>query len=79
MSAASGRPASPAASPAGSGRSPARTPSAGPTRRGLPGEEPEERERILSDVWDNLARMTMEYPFIQELVEAFDPDRPTGG
>ncbi|HMN86643.1 MAG TPA: lipid A biosynthesis lauroyl acyltransferase [Bauldia sp.] len=45
----------------------------------FPEKSPEERERILSDVWDNLARMTMEYPFIQELVEAFDPERPTGG
>jgi KDO2-lipid IV(A) lauroyltransferase len=45
----------------------------------FPEKTPEERERILSGVWDHLARTTMEFTFIEELVAAFDPDRPTGG
>lgn len=38
-----------------------------------------ERSAILSGVWGNLGRQTVEYAFLQELVEAFDPDRPDNG
>jgi KDO2-lipid IV(A) lauroyltransferase len=38
-----------------------------------------ERAAILSGVWDNLAKQTMEYPFLQDLVDSFDPDRPHEG
>jgi KDO2-lipid IV(A) lauroyltransferase len=45
----------------------------------FPEKSPEERARILSGAWDNLARATIDYAFIKEMVAAFDPDRPTGG
>jgi KDO2-lipid IV(A) lauroyltransferase len=45
----------------------------------FPEKPPEERARILSGVWDNLARATIDYAFMKELVAAFDPERPTGG
>jgi KDO2-lipid IV(A) lauroyltransferase len=45
----------------------------------FPEKSPEERAQILSGVWDNLARATVEYAFLADLVAAFDPDRPTGG
>ena len=44
----------------------------------FPEKAPEERARILAGVWDNLARTTMDYAFLQELVAEFDPDRPKG-
>jgi Kdo2-lipid IVA lauroyltransferase/acyltransferase len=45
----------------------------------FPEKLPEERAHILSGVWDNLARATIDYAFMKELVASFDPDRPTGG
>jgi KDO2-lipid IV(A) lauroyltransferase len=45
----------------------------------FPEKSPEERARILSGVWDNLARATIDYAFMKDLVAAFEPDRPTGG
>ena len=45
----------------------------------FPEKSPEERAHILSGVWDNLARATIDYAFMKELVAAFDPERPTGG
>ena len=44
-----------------------------------PDMAPEERARILSGVWDSLARVMVEYAFMPDLVDAFDPARPTGG
>ena len=45
----------------------------------FPEKTPEERARILSGAWDNLARSTIDYAFMKDLVAAFDPERPTGG
>ena len=45
----------------------------------FPEKSAAEREAILTGVWDNLARFSMEYAFFPELVAAFDLDRPTGG
>jgi len=45
----------------------------------FPETTPEERQRILAGVWDNLARASVDYAFLQELVAEFDPDRPVGG
>ena len=45
----------------------------------FPEKRDEERARILAGAWDSLARVTIEYAFLPDLVEAFDPDRPTGG
>jgi KDO2-lipid IV(A) lauroyltransferase len=44
----------------------------------FPEKAPEERARILAGAWDNLARTTIDYAFLQDLVAEFDPDRPTG-
>ena len=38
-----------------------------------------ERAQILSGVYDNLARATIDYAFMREIAAAFDPARPTGG
>lgn len=38
-----------------------------------------ERTAILAGVWDNLARQTIEYAFLRDLVEGFDPAKPTDG
>ena len=38
-----------------------------------------ERREILSRVWDNLGRTTVEYAFLSDLVGAFDEARPSGG
>ncbi len=38
-----------------------------------------ERDRILAGVWENLGRQTVEYAFLQELVDGFDPERPGEG
>jgi KDO2-lipid IV(A) lauroyltransferase len=45
----------------------------------FPDKSPLERAQILSGAWDNLARATIDYAFMKEIVAAFDPDRPTGG
>ena len=45
----------------------------------FPEKSPEERAQILSGVWDSLARATVEYAFLSDLVAAFDLERPTGG
>lgn len=45
----------------------------------FPGMSDAERAGILSGVWDHLARATIEYAFLDELVEGFDPAKPTGG
>jgi KDO2-lipid IV(A) lauroyltransferase len=45
----------------------------------FPEKSPEERARILSGAWDNLARSTIDYAFMKDMVASFDPDRPTGG
>ncbi len=39
----------------------------------------EERDRILRGVWANLGRQSVEYAFLQELVDGFDPARPSEG
>ena len=44
-----------------------------------PDKSEAERARILSGVWDNLGRQTVEYAFLQDLVDGFDPERPHGG
>jgi KDO2-lipid IV(A) lauroyltransferase len=38
-----------------------------------------ERDRILAGVWENLGRQSVEYAFLQELVDGFDPARPGEG
>ncbi len=38
-----------------------------------------ERAAILDGVWDNLARQAIEYAFLQDLVDGFDPDRSDEG
>ena len=45
----------------------------------FPEKSEAERAEILSGVWDNLAREIIEYAFLQDLVAAFDAERPTGG
>jgi KDO2-lipid IV(A) lauroyltransferase len=45
----------------------------------FPEKSAEERAAILSGVWDNLARATIDYAFMKEIVASFDPDRPSGG
>ena len=37
------------------------------------------RTKILSGVWENLGRTTVEYAFLKDIVDAFDVTRPTGG
>ena len=44
-----------------------------------PEKSPEERARILAGVWENLGRQSVEYAFLQELVDGFDPERPSEG
>ena len=45
----------------------------------FPEKSAAERRAILSGVWDHLARTTIEYAFLPDLIAAFEPDRPTGG
>ena len=45
----------------------------------IPEKSPEERARILAGVWENLGRQSVEYAFLQELVDGFDPERPSEG
>jgi Kdo2-lipid IVA lauroyltransferase/acyltransferase len=45
----------------------------------FPEKPPLERAQILSGVWDNLARATIDYAFMNEIAAAFDFNRPTGG
>ncbi|MCB1501587.1 MAG: lipid A biosynthesis lauroyl acyltransferase [Bauldia sp.] len=45
----------------------------------FPEKSDTERAKILAGVWDNLGRQAVEYAFLQDLVESFDPERPTGG
>src|SRR5690606_3632751 len=47
--------------------------------RALPEPPEAERRAILSQAWDHLGRMTAEYAFFDDIVDTFDPDRPTGG
>jgi len=44
-----------------------------------PDKSEAERAKILAGVWDNLGRQAVEYAFLQDLVEGFDPDRPGEG
>ncbi len=44
-----------------------------------PEKSQEERDRILTGVWENLGRQSVEYAFLQELVDGFDPDHPNDG
>ena len=44
-----------------------------------PDKSDEERAAILDGVWDNLARQAIEYAFLQDLVDGFDPKRPSEG
>ena len=44
-----------------------------------PEKSPEERDRILAGVWENLGRQSVEYAFLQDLVEGFDPAHPSNG
>jgi KDO2-lipid IV(A) lauroyltransferase len=44
-----------------------------------PEKSPVERAAILAGVWDNLARQSIEYAFLEEMVAAFDPDHPANG
>lgn len=45
----------------------------------FPEKSAEERDAILRSAWESLASATIEYAFLTDLVEAFDPDKPTGG
>lgn len=42
----------------------------------FPERSEEERRRILAGVWDNLARVTIEYAFMADILDAYDPDHP---
>ncbi len=42
----------------------------------FPEKSEEERHRILLGVWDNLARVTIEYAFMADILDAYDPDHP---
>ncbi|MBN9022733.1 MAG: lipid A biosynthesis lauroyl acyltransferase [Rhizobiales bacterium] len=44
-----------------------------------PEKSQEERDRILTGVWENLGRQSVEYAFLQDLVDGFDPERPGDG
>ena len=44
-----------------------------------PEKSQEERDRILAGVWENLGRQSVEYAFLEELVEGFDPAHPEAG
>jgi len=44
-----------------------------------PEKTADERARILAGVWENLGRQSVEYAFLQELVDGFDADRPGDG
>jgi hypothetical protein len=44
-----------------------------------PEKSQEERDRILAGVWENLGRQSVEYAFLQDLVEGFDPAHPNDG
>jgi KDO2-lipid IV(A) lauroyltransferase len=44
-----------------------------------PEKSPEERARILAGVWENLGRQSVEYAFLRDLVDGFDPERPGDG
>ncbi|WP_421725176.1 lipid A biosynthesis lauroyl acyltransferase [Bauldia sp.] len=44
-----------------------------------PDKSEAERAKMLTAVWGNLARQTMEYPFLQDLADAFDPSNPHDG
>jgi KDO2-lipid IV(A) lauroyltransferase len=45
----------------------------------FPEKSPAERKAILAGVWDNLARTTIEYAFLDEIAAAFQPDRVDEG
>ena len=70
----------PAASPGRLRASAART---GSPRRISPPPIPRRARRsaprILAGVWENLGRQSVEYAFLQELVDGFDPERPGEG
>ncbi|HET7715960.1 MAG TPA: lipid A biosynthesis lauroyl acyltransferase [Bauldia sp.] len=42
----------------------------------FPEKSPDERAAILAGVWDNLARQTIEYAFLKDMVDSFDPEKP---
>jgi Kdo2-lipid IVA lauroyltransferase/acyltransferase len=45
----------------------------------FPEKSESERRRILKEAWEHVARATVEYAFLDDLVAAFDPAQPTGG
>ena len=45
----------------------------------FPEKSEAERRAILSGVWDNLARATIEYAFLDDIVASFDPEHPDVG
>jgi KDO2-lipid IV(A) lauroyltransferase len=45
----------------------------------FPEKSERERAAILAGVWDSLARHAVEYAFLQDIVDAFDPERPDAG
>jgi Kdo2-lipid IVA lauroyltransferase/acyltransferase len=44
-----------------------------------PEKTEEERAAILAGVWDSIARQSIEYAFLEDLVDAFDPGNPSNG
>ena len=45
----------------------------------FPEKSAEERSAILRGAWENFARVIVEFVFLEELAEGFDPERPTEG
>jgi KDO2-lipid IV(A) lauroyltransferase len=45
----------------------------------FPEKSAAERERILSEAWDNLARTMIDYAFLEDFIAAFDPENPGKG
>lgn len=45
----------------------------------FPAMSDEERARLLASVWDNVARQMIDYAFIREMVDSFDPEHPFDG
>ena len=52
---------------------------AGNLEAAFPEKSKKERDKILSGLWDNLGHQLIEYAFIAELAESFDPDHLEDG
>ncbi|MCB1485904.1 MAG: lipid A biosynthesis lauroyl acyltransferase [Bauldia sp.] len=45
----------------------------------FPEKSEAERAEILAEVWDNLARQAIEYAFLKDMIDAFDPEHMADG